>query len=193
MRKFNVLVSDAATQFGSLVKGIVEAEQFFVEEVPPINLLHLSLSKDEGRSPNYLQDWIERMVPGAILVVTSTNAGSTSEYTATRGYVADKLPSTVVSLGPTTEIFVAQIPVEGTTPLVDLLDNAPAAVRRLFALFAERSAYRHVLGSEPASPSDVNAFIDSLKQFRQAELEAFKIALEATRETIATLAASPQH
>ena len=188
VRQFNVLVSESVTQFGSMVKGIIEAEQFFTAEVPPIDLLHLSLSKDGGRSPNYLQDWIERMVPGAVLVVTSTNSASGSEYAATRRYVADQLPSTVISLGPTTEIFVAQTPVEGTTPLVDLLDNVPAAVRRLFALFAERSAYRHVLGSEPASPSEVNAFIDSLKEGRQAEREAFRIALEATRETIAALA-----
>ena len=143
--------------------------------------------KIESRSPSYLQSWVERMVPGAVLVVTSTNSGSGSEYTATRRYVADQLPSTVISLGPTTEIFVAQIPVEGTTPLIDLLDNAPAAFHRLFALFAERSAYRHVLGPEPASPSDVITFIDSLKEVRQTEREAFKIALDATRETIATL------
>ena len=188
VRQFNVLLSDSATQFGSMVKGIVEAEQFFTAEVPQIDLLHLSLSKEGGRSPNYLQNWIERMVPGAVFVVTSTNSGSGSEYTATRRYVADQLPSTVISLGPTTEVFVAQIPVEGTTPLIDLLDNAPAAVRRLFTLFAERSAYRHVLGSDPASPSDVTAFIDSLKEARQTEREAFKVALEATRETIATLA-----
>jgi hypothetical protein len=186
-RQFNVLVSDSATQFGSMVKGIVEAGEVFTAEVPPIDLLHLSLSKDEGRSPSYLQSWVERMVPGAVLVVTSTNSGSGSEYTATRRYVADQLPSTVISLGPTTEIFVAQIPVEGTTPLIDLLDNAPAAFHRLFALFAERSAYRHVLGPEPASPSDVITFIDSLKEGRQTEREAFKIALDATRETIATL------
>ena len=186
-QQFNVLVSDSATQFGSMVKGIVEAGEVFTADVPPIDLLHLSLPKDEGRSPNYLQSWVERMVPGAVLVVTSTNSGSGSEYTATCRHVADQLPSTVISLGPTTEIFVAQIPVEGTTPLIDLLDSAPAAFHRLFALFAERSAYRHVLGPEPASPSDVITFIDSLKEARQTEREAFKIALDATRETIATL------
>ena len=186
VHQFNALVSDSATRFGAMVKGIIEAQEVPTTEVPPIDLLHLSPSNDEGRSPNYLQGWIEHMVPGAVLVVTSTNS-SGSGHTATRHYVADRLPSTVVSLGPTTEIFVAQIPVAGTTPLVDLLDNAPVAFRRLFALFAERSAYRHLLGPEPASPSDVTAFIDSLKEGRQTEREAFKIALEATRETIATL------
>ena len=154
---------------------------------PPIHLLHLALSDDVGRGPEYLQKWVDRLAPGGVLVLTTTSSGGT-EYSATCGYVADKLPSTVIRLGPSAEIFVAQAPVKGGTPLVEFLHNAPAAFRGLFALLAERSEFRHLLGPEAASPSAIRALIDSLNESRHIERETFQFALDATRETMATLA-----
>ncbi len=110
---------------------------------------------------------------------------STRRY---RDYIADLVPSTVIGLGVSAEILVAQMPLDGATPLVEFLRNAPSGFRGLFALLAERDAFRHILGPEATSPSALRALIDSLEENRRHERETFQFALEATRETMATLA-----
>ncbi len=187
VRRFKALISDSATRLGGTLESAIEEDDVLASGFPPIHLLHLALSDDVGRGPEYLQKWVDRLAPGGVLVLTTTSSGGT-EYSATCGYVADKLPSTVIRLGPSAEIFVAQAPVKGGTPLVEFLHNAPAAFRGLFALLAERSEFRHLLGPEAASPSAIRALIDSLNESRHIERETFQFALDATRETMATLA-----
>jgi hypothetical protein len=193
-QRFNAVIAQSALRFGGTLEGAVEPEGPVDEGgaatsgFPPIHLLHLGLSHEEGRAPSYLQKWIGRMAPGGVLVIPNTRSTASSEFAEARRYVADRVPSTVIRFGPSSEILVAQVPRNGATPLVDLLDEAPPAFRGLFALFAERSEFRHVLGPEPVSPSALSAFITSLHESRQTERETFQIALNATRETMATLA-----
>lgn len=196
VQQLNDLIAESATRFGGVVEGAVETVESAVDEdgdavtarFPPIHLLHLRLSDGKAQGAQYMQKWIARMSPGAVLVVPNTLGTGSSEFSTTRRFVSDRLPVAVVRLGATAEVLVAQVPDNGTTPLVDLLRDAPPAFRGLFALFAERSEFRHVLGSEPVSPSAVRTFIDSLNESRRLERETFQTALHTTRETMATLA-----
>ena len=194
-QRFNAVIAQSALRFGGTLEGVVEEPDSPVDEggvatsgFPPIHLLHLGLSHDGRRAPSYLQKWIDGMAPGGVLVIPNTRSTGSSEFAEARRYIADRVPSTVISFGPNSEILVAQVPRNGATPLVNLLDDAPPAFRGLFALFAERSEFRHVLGSEPISPSALSAFIASIHESRQTERETFQIALNATRETMAVLA-----
>ena len=195
-QQLNDLIAESATQFGSVVEGAVETVENTVGEgddavtegFPPIHLLLLRLSDDRARTTEYVQKWIARMIPGAVLVVPNTQGTESPEFSTTQRFVSDRLPATVVSLGATAEVLVAQVPDNGAAPLVDLLRDAPPAFRGLFALFAERAEFRRVLGPEPASPSAVKAFIDSLMESRRLETETFQTALHATRETMAAMA-----
>jgi hypothetical protein len=196
VQQLNDLIAESATRFGGMVEGAVENLEGITDEddvvstkgFPPIDLLHLRLSDEKARSAQYLQKWVDRMVPGAVLVVPNTEGMESSEFSMIRRFVTDRLPATVVSLGATAEVLVAQIPDNGANPMVDLLRDAPPAFRGLFSLFAERSEFRHVLGPEAVSPAAVRAFIDSLNDSRRLERETFQTALHATRETMATLA-----
>lgn len=187
VRQFNVLISESGSRLGGILEGAVEEDDLIASGFPPIQLLHLALSENVGRNPEHLQKWINHTTPGAVLVVTATDPEG-SEYSATRDYVADQVPSTVISLGSSSEILVAQMPRDGATPLVEFLRNAPPGFRGLFALLAERDAFRHILGPEATSPSALRALIDSLEENRRLERETFHFALDATRETMATLA-----
>jgi hypothetical protein len=191
--QFSNLIAASATRYGLLEDQVEELEasdqhtDVSTTGFPDIHLLHLRLS-EEGPGQGYLQKWFDRMVPGAVLVVPNTVAAESPAFTATHRYVADRMPATVATLGPTAEILVAQVPQNGATPLVDLLRDAPPAFQGLFALFAERSEFRHVLGPEPTSPAAVSALLHSLTENGRMERETFQVTIHSTRETMATLA-----
>ena len=152
-QRFNAVIAQSALRFGGTLEGVVEEPDSPVDEggvatsgFPPIHLLHLGLSHDGRRAPSYLQEWIDGMAPGGVLVIPNTRSTGSSEFAEARRYIADRVPSTVISFGPNSEILVAEVPRNGATPLVNLLDDAPPAFRGLFALFAERSEFRHVSG-----------------------------------------------
>ncbi len=190
VKQFHDQIAESAAQFGAMLEGTVEDPKGATDAsgFPPIQLLHVGLSESEQRAPDYLQTWIDRMAPGAVLVLPNTREGESSGFSATRAFVAERIPSTVVNLGPAAEILVAQVPHNGATPLVDLLRDAPPAFRALFAIFAERSEFRHILGPGSISPSAVRTLIDSLNESREIERDTFQIAINATRETMAALA-----
>ena len=145
-QQLNDLIVESATRFGGVVEGAVETAEGVVEEdgdavaagFPPVHLLLLRLSDDRVPSTEYLQKWIARMTPGAVLVVPNVRGTESPEFSTTRRFVTDLLPATVVSLGAAAEALVAQVPDNGAAPLVDLLRDGPSAFRGLFLLFAER-------------------------------------------------------
>jgi hypothetical protein len=155
---------------------------------PPIHLLHVGLSQDEAREPQYLGKWIDRVAPGGVIVVPDTQTTGSGQFSAVHRYVADRVPAMVLGIGATADVLVAQVPLGNATPLIDLLRKAPPAFRGLFALFAERSEFRHLLGPEPVSPMAVRALLESLTESRRVERETFQVALRTSRETMATLA-----
>jgi hypothetical protein len=195
VRRFNDLIAESALRSGGALEGAVEdLGQHSTEReetsggFPPIHLLHVGLSRDDTREPQYLRKWIDRVAPGGVIVVPDTQATGSGQFSAVHRYVADHVPTTVLGIGATADVLVAQVPLGNATPLIDLLRNAPPAFRGLFALFAERSEFRHLLGPEPASPTAVRALIESLTESRRVERETFEVALRTSRETMATLA-----
>ena len=195
VRKFNDLIAESAIRSGGALEGAVEDRGHHGSEgddstdrFPSIHLLHVGLSHDETREPQYLRKWIDRVAPGGVIVVPDTQTMGSGQFSAMHRYVADHVPATVLSIGATADVLVAQVPLANATPLIDLLRNAPPAFRGLFALFAERSEFRHLLGPEPVSPTAVRALIESLTESRQVERETFQVALRTSRETMATLA-----
>jgi hypothetical protein len=195
VRKFNDLIADAAIRSGGALEGAVEDLGHHGSEgddstdgFPPIHLLHVGLSHDETREPQYIGKWIDRLAPGGVIVVPDTETMGSRQFSAVHRYVADRLPATVLGFGATADVLVAQVPLGNATPLIDLLRNAPPAFRGLFALFAERSEFRHLLGPEAVSPTAVRALIESLTESRRVERETFEVALRTSRETMANLA-----
>jgi hypothetical protein len=195
VRRFNDLIAESAIRSGGALEGAVEDLGDPIREgddstdgFPPIHLLHVGLSRDETREPQYLGKWIDRVAPGGVILVLGTQTTGSAEFSRIHRYVADRVPSTVLGIGPTADVLVAQVPLADATPLIDLLRNAPPAFRGLFALFAERSEFRHVLGPESISPADVRALIASLTESRRVERETFQVALRTSRETMAMLA-----
>jgi hypothetical protein len=195
VRKFNDLIAESAIRSGGALEGAVEDLGLHGTEgdestdgFPPIQLLHVGLSHDETREPQYLRKWIDRVPPGGVIVVPDTQSTGSGRFSAVHRYVADRVPATVLGIGATADVLVAQVPLGDATPLIDLLRNAPPAFRGLFALFAERSEFRHLLGPEPVSPTAIRALIESLTESRRVERETFQVALRTSRETMATLA-----
>jgi hypothetical protein len=195
VRKFNDRIAESAIRSDGRLEGAVEdLGQFGGEDddntdgFPPIHLLHVGLSQDETREPQYLGKWIDRVTPGGVIVVPDTQMTGGGQFSAMHRYVADRVPATVLSIGATADVLVAQVPLGDATALIDLLRQAPPAFRGLFALFAERSEFRHLLGPEPASPMAVSALLESLTESRRVERETFQVALRTSRETMAALA-----
>jgi hypothetical protein len=195
VRRFNDLIAESAIRSGGALEGAVEDLGNPIREgddntdgFPPIHLLHVGLSREETGEPQYLGKWIDRVAPGGVIVMPDTQTTGSGQFSAVHRYVADHLPTTVLGIGPTADVLVAQVPLANATPLVDLLRNAPPAFRGLFALFAERSEFRHLLGPEPVSPTAIRALLESLAESRRVERETFQVALRTSRETMATLA-----
>ncbi len=195
VREFDDLIAQSAIRSDGALEGTVEevggaleGDDLLGEGFPPIHLLHAGLRGGDAHEPRYLEKWMNRLAPGGVIVVPNTESAESAEFAAIHRYVADRLPATVVSIGPSADVLVAQVPIANATPLIDHLRSAPPAFRGLFALFAERSEFRHVLGPEPVPPTAVRALIESLTERRRVEKETFQIALRASRETMATLA-----
>ena len=128
------------------------------------------------------------MAPGAVLATTTTHSGG-SEYSVTREYVVDQAPSTVIRLGPSAEIFVAQAPVEGGADhrsifFVKLQPRSPGCSPS----WRREGRVPPYSRAEATSPFALRNLIDSLEESRRLERETFQFALDATRETMATLA-----
>jgi hypothetical protein len=195
VRKFNDGIAESAIRSGGALEGAVEdlghhggEDDGSTDGFPPIRLLHVGLSDDETRDPQYLRKWIDRVAPGGVIVVPDAQTTGSGQFSAVHRYVADRVPATVLGIGATADVLVAQVPLGNATPLIDLLRNAPPAFRGLFALFAERSEFRHLLGPEPVSPAAIRALLESLAESRRVERETFQVALQTSRETMATMA-----
>jgi hypothetical protein len=183
---FAELVAECTNRYGSLVTGYDD------EAVPRvgdarIDLLHVSLLDHDDLVVGDLFQWFSELAPGATVVVTSTAADASPSYAHAKQLVSERYPSACISLGVATEALVAQVPVEGVVPVVELLRDVPAAVGSLLATFGERiEAYDH-LGDEPVSPHTVRAVVAELIERQQVEREAFLSALRAYKELSARL------
>jgi hypothetical protein len=96
----------------------------------PIELLHLSLLESSDGPLPHLEGWFELMSPGAI-VVTSGASTEGSHFMRTKQMVSDRFPSISVGFGSLAEALVAQAPIDGSTPVIELLRDYRPGTRDL--------------------------------------------------------------
>lgn len=187
--RFQSVRADCLRRFPSLngVEHLDAGPVPWAEVMAPIELLHL-VGAGEPCAPPGLEDWLDRLAPGAVVLATSGQAGAGAPDPAVWELVADRFPSHVFSLetsrpsgsdGP--GVGLAQVPDDGRTPLVDLLTSAAPGVRALFALLGQRAEYRHLLGPEPAEPGLIRSHLEALAAGRDKEVATYRSGLEALR------------
>lgn len=186
---FHQVLTECTDRFGNTVTGYDDETESLTALAagPEVGLLHLSLfDLDDVPLPD-LAPWFDVMAPGAVVVVTSTAADVSSGFAKAKQLVSARYPSSCISLGLTTEAVVAQVPVDGAVPTVELLQNVPSAVGRLLTLFGEPvETYEHS-GDESVSPLAVRAIVANLIERQHTEREAFLSALRAYKDLTARL------
>ena len=147
---------------------------------PGIDLLHISLFDLADGEPPDVEGWADLATPGTTIVVTSANADASSVFARTAQLLADRYPAVRVPLGIKGRALVAQVPVDGAAPAIDVLRNAPAAMAGLLAL--EQVEPVELVGEEPLAPADARVLVGRLLEHQQVEREAFLSAMRAYRE-----------
>ncbi len=191
--------ADAASEFGRLVTELsghfaLDLEGYETEEAcltglteAQVGLVHIALvESDENDLPDF-DAWLQAIMPGGTLVLTSTAADGSSNYLKAKEQLSERFPSVAIPLGLATEAVVAQKPLGGETPTVDLLRNAPVAVGTFLALFGGQSDLHHLPGDE--TPLAVGALIGRLMEQQRSERELFQHALRTYSEQATRLTA----
>jgi hypothetical protein len=176
---FQRALSTCSDRFGTVVTGYDdEAEPLAALAVgSKVNLLQLSLNEhdDDFGLPD-LEAWLGVMAPGATIVVCASAADSSPAYAKLKQLMTDRYPSTSVPLGPATEAIIAQDPVDGATPVIELLQSFPSAVQSLLATFGEQIATHNHLSDESLT------ILQRLVEQQNSERETFLSALSAYKE-----------
>ena len=175
---FKNLTSEFSSRFGPAFQGYeTEHAGLVALRDATAGLLHLSLLDSAAAGVPDLAAWHEVMAPGAVVVVTTTASDVSSNFTEVKERVIDTYPAVSISLGLTTEAVVAQRPMDGATPIVDMLRNAPLAVGALLTLSSEQVELHELLRGEPEPSAAVHALIGRIIDQHYAEREAFLSAL----------------
>lgn len=191
MVEFADLVSECADRFTLAVSGYVDEESARAEVfgASGIELLHCSLfDLDEHALPD-LTAWFDACAPGAVIVVTTTSGTASSAYSKATAAVAPLFPTVRVPLGGGTEALVAQVPVEGSAPIVARLRNVPAAVTKFLAVLGEPVDDGAHIGDEALPAGEVRAVVASILERQNLEREAMLSALQAYKDYAAGLTA----
>ena len=149
---------------------------------PTVDLLHVSLLDQADIALPDLVAWLDALAPGGTVVITSTAADSSPAFTEAKRQVSDRYPSARVSLGPSTEALVAQAPVAGAAPTVELLRNLPSAAGDLLDIVIGSVEPFDDLHDESMSPVALRAVAARWIERQQAEREALLSALRAYQD-----------
>jgi hypothetical protein len=181
---FHHMLAECTDRYGDIVTGYdSEGESLAaLEGGPPVDLLHVSLFDLHDMDLPDLAAWFDVMAPGGIVVVTSTAANVSSNFAKARQLVSDRYPSVCISLGLTTEALVAQVPVDGAVPTVEVLRNVPSAVGGLLDIFSESVEALEQPGGESVSPVALRAIVARLIERQDADREALLSALRAYKD-----------
>jgi hypothetical protein len=150
-----------------------------------VGVLHLSIAEDDESLPD-LAPWFELLVPGAVLVVSSTTSDLSSSYADAKRLVSDRFASTTLTLGLATEALVAQVPVDGAVPLVDRLGRGPNDLAGVIALLDEQLETA-ALADDTVDGRTARAAVVRLVARQSAERDAYRSALLAYRDMHARL------
>ena len=115
-------------------------------------------------------------------MVTSTAADNSSTFTEATRQVSARYPTARVSLGPSTEALVAQAPVAGAAPTVELLRNLPSAAGDLLDIVIGSVEPFDELHDESMSPVALRAMAARWIERQQGEREALLSALRAYQD-----------
>ena len=161
---FGETVNECTKRFGSLFAAYddeVESLRALAAEAN-VDLLHVTLPDFDDQWLPDLSQWFGVLARGATVVVTSTTADRSASYAKAKQLVSDRYPSVCMSLGLATEALVAQVPIDGSAPIVDLLQDVPSAVGSLLAMFGEPRGADDDLGDEPVPPHAVRVLVTGL-------------------------------
>jgi hypothetical protein len=181
---FRQLLAECAEQFADAVTGYEnEAESLAaLAGGTQVDLLHVSLlDRDDVALPD-LVAWFDALAPGGTVVVTSTAAGASPTFAEAKRLVSERYPSARVALGPSTEALVAQAPVDGAAPTVELLRNFPSAAGDLLDIVTGSVEPFDHLDDESMSPVALRAMAARWIERQQAEREALLSALRAYQD-----------
>ncbi len=181
---FRQLLAECAERFGDAVAGYEnEAESLAtLAGGAQVDLLHVSLlDRDDIALPD-LAAWFDVMAPGGTVVVTSTAADVSPTFAEAERVVSERYPSARVSLGLSTGALVAQAPVDGATPIVELLRNIPTAAGDLLDIVIGSVEPFDNLDDESISPVALRAMAARWIERQQAEREGLLSALRAYQD-----------
>ncbi len=180
---FRHVLAECTDRYGDAVAGYDGEEGSLAALAGSrVDLLHVSLfDQDDLGLPDF-PAWFDVMAPGGTVVVTSTAADVSSNFAKAEQLVSDRYPSVRISLGLTTEAVVAQVPVEGAVPTVELLRNVPSAVGGLMDIFSESVEAFEQPGGESVSPVALRAIVARLIERQDADREALLSALRAYKD-----------
>ena len=185
---FRDLIRRLSDRFGAACQGY-ETEQAGLTALKDgtTGFLHIALfDSDEIGLPD-LTAWLGILVPGAVVVVTTTAAPVSSTFAAAKQHVMGTYPAVSISLGPTSEAIVAQRPDGDATPLIDMLRKAPFAVSALLALHGQQMELQDLLIYEPEPSEAVRVLIGRVIDQQHAERDAFLSALRVYEDVTARL------
>jgi len=180
---FRRLLAECAKRLGYAVTGYdTEAESLdALAGGPLVDLLHVTLLDREDIALPDFDTWFDRMAPGGTIVVTSTAADVSSAFGEATRLVSARYPSARVSLGLTTEALVAQAPVDGAAPTVELLRDVPTSEGTfLDILRGAVEPLEHL--DESTSPVALRAVLARWMEGQHAEREALLAALRAYQD-----------
>jgi hypothetical protein len=147
-----------------------------------VEFLHVSLFDLDDTKPPDFSAWTASLAPGAVLVVTTTTSDASVLFAEAKRRLTEAYPAVSVWLGLTTEAIVAQVPVDGDTPVVDMLRRAPSGVGALVALLGEQAELQDLLTVDPEPSEAVRAVIGRVIDRQPAERETLLAAVQAYQD-----------
>ena len=181
---FRQRLAECAALFGDAVGGY-ETEAGALAALAggaPVDLLHISLLDQGDTALPDLGAWFDAMAPGGTVVVTSTTADTSRAFAEAKRLVSDRYHSARVSMGLATEAMVAQAPVDGAAPTVELLRDLPSAPGDLLDIVIGSVEPFDDLPDESMSPVALRALAARWIERQQVEREALLSALRAYQD-----------
>jgi hypothetical protein len=159
-------------------------EQEAVAELADASVDLLHLVGDAGRvgaASLDAESVIAKVRPGGVIVMTSTGARDAAAEKLWAA-VAEHVPANVLRLPHV--VGIAQVPRDGATPIVQLLEAHPDGVAALFRALGERVEHRHVLGSEPRTAANVRRYVADMAEAAAADLSRIEAQHEVARAAL---------
>ena len=171
-----------SSQDVSLIRsGADEAVGEFEHE--SIDFLHVPSSHNAKRPLLDLLSWASRMRPGGVILFTSDLNGSSDGVTNKEWQqLMEWFPAEQIGLSGL--VGVAQLPIDGRTPLLDVLRFQSSIATSLFRWLGERIQYRHVFGTQPVSSESIRLQLARLQNEQADQIMQMQAEHDGTLRAI---------